>query len=81
MPEPVTIATLGDLHRQRYTITAWCRTCDRNQPVPLDLLIERLGAEYPYTQGLRLTCSRCRSRDVGITIHVPTGAPISRGSG
>jgi hypothetical protein len=81
MQEPIVYSTLGDLRRGSFAISAWCRECNREEWVELDGLIRRLGEPYPYTTGLALVCSRCRSRNVGVTIHPPTrGGPVSRSS-
>jgi hypothetical protein len=81
MQEPIVYSTLGDLRQGTFRISAWCRECNREEWVKIDGLIRRLGEAYPYTTGLALVCSRCRSRNVGVTIHPPAErGPISRGS-
>jgi hypothetical protein len=81
MREPRVYSTLGDLRRGTFRVSAWCRECNREDWVDLDGLIRRWGEAYAYTTGLALICSRCRSRNVGVTIHPPAErGPISRGS-
>ena len=73
---PITLATLGALHAYRYGLTAHCRACGRHRPLDLGEMVGRLGANHPAVgRSLRLTCSGCRNRDVGVLVSAPDRGP------
>jgi hypothetical protein len=66
-----TLTTLGDLIDHRHTLSAWCRSCQRGAMLDLPALAARLGRERSYLGPLPISCSRCGSRDVAVSLHGP----------
>jgi len=62
--------TLGALLRHRMTMTAHCNGCGRSRRLNLEALAARLGDDWSYLGRVPpgLVCTRCRGRDVAITI-------------
>lgn len=55
-------------HYRQHRVTAvfaWCYSCHRGDEVDLELLIDRLGPDYPVTDvGRSLICSRCGAKTI-----------------
>lgn len=67
--QPIVLSTIADLIEGEMHVTAWCQTCkDGHRPIDLEQIAARLGRSYEYTRGFRLRCTKCGSREVGVSI-------------
>jgi hypothetical protein len=64
---PIVIHTVQQHIDHGYTVSAYCRKCQKNAEVDLHRLIAKGFAERPL-QELKLGCRKCRSR-VGLTVR------------
>jgi hypothetical protein len=76
MPRPVTLAEIA---AQALDVWAWCNDCFHHAVLPIDVLTEKLGTEYPVPQvGRRTYCRECGSRDVATRPDWPRMGVIAR---
>lgn len=68
----VHIETVGDLKRHGYTLHAWCWTCGTGRVADLDLVVARLGPDFPNKNlSGKLTCRTCGKREVSCSLSPP----------
>ncbi|MFC6489662.1 hypothetical protein [Nitratireductor sp. GCM10026969] len=76
---PLTIRTIGDVIDDDCTLTAYCYRFGCNHRAELDLtaLAARLGRDQGWMHDLvpKLCCSMCGSKDIGLRLTPPAGAP------
>ncbi|MBW8638949.1 hypothetical protein K1W69_17265 [Hoeflea sp. WL0058] len=74
------IETLADLKRSNVTIYGNCtgRHCGHGQPLPIDELIARFGADYVVINETRISaalrCQRCGHRGGMLTLSPPSSS-------
>ncbi len=62
---PINPVTLGDLHRRKVNLWAWCNDCSHNRELPLPALIARFGSgQTAAGVAAWARCSACGSRRV-----------------
>lgn len=72
------IDTLSALRDARFSITAHCNGCQHSTVLDLDALIGRLGPSFvaignPNPLAAKLSCAKCRGRDIGLILSPPSG--------
>ncbi|MFC6486920.1 hypothetical protein [Nitratireductor sp. GCM10026969] len=77
---PLTVRAIGDVIDGDYTLTAYCYHFGCNHRADLDLaaLAARLGRDHSWMRNdlvPKLCCSKCGSKDIGLRLAPPTGAP------
>jgi hypothetical protein len=66
---PIVIHTVQQHIDHGYTVSAYCRKCQKNAEVDLHRLVTKGFADKPL-QVLKLGCRKCRSR-IGLTVRPP----------
>lgn len=72
------IDTLSALRDARFSITAHCNGCQHSTVLDLDAMIGRLGPGFvaignPNPLAAKLSCARCRGRDISLILNAPSG--------
>ena len=79
MPEKTTTnETLGDLLDQGYGLNGHCLNCNRNAPIDVQMLVDRLGRKFIHLFGnleLKMRCTNCGQKQLQINLAAPLRYP------
>jgi len=72
------IDALSALRDARFSVSAHCNQCQHSTVIELDALIARLGPDFvaignPNPLAAKLSCARCRGRDISLILNAPSG--------